>query len=126
MAGTIAARSQGLDANAQFRTLGDQYFEQATFAYNPTFGTMAGLHQYDSKLENYSHATVDAQIATLHDFEKKFNNMPAFQMDGSTQADREMVIDDIHSKLLTLEVIKPWERKIPIPIQAALPTAPSC
>src|SRR3984957_6453944 len=110
MAGTIAARSQGLDANAQFRTLSDQYFEQATFAYNPTFGTMAGLHQYDSKLENYSHATVDAQITTLHDFEKKFNDLPAFQMDGSTQADREMVIDDIHSKLLTLEVIKPWEK----------------
>jgi uncharacterized protein (DUF885 family) len=110
MAGTIAARSQGLDANAQFRTLGDQYFEQATFAYNPTFGTMAGLHQYDSKLENYSHATVDAQITTLHDFEKKFNDLPAFQMDGSTQADREMVLDDIRSKLLTLEVIKPWEK----------------
>src|SRR5277367_930986 len=110
MAATITAQAQGLDANAQFRALVDQYFEQSTFAYNPTFGTMAGLHQYDSKLENYSHAGIDAEIATLHDFEKKFNDLPAFQMDGSTQADREMVLDNIRSSLLTLEVIKPWEK----------------
>jgi uncharacterized protein (DUF885 family) len=110
MGATIAAGAQQLDANAQFRDLADQYFERATFAYNPTFGTMAGLHQYDSKLENYSHATIDAQIITLHDFEKKFDDLPAFQMDQSTQADREMVLDDIHSKLLTLQVIKPWEK----------------
>src|SRR5215813_1344021 len=110
MAATIATSAQGLDANAQFRALADQYFEQSTFAYNPTFGTMAGLHQYDSKLENYSRASVDAEIMTLHDFEKKFDDQPAFQMDQSTQADREMVLNDIRARLLTLQVIKPWEK----------------
>src|SRR5580704_245434 len=110
MTTTIAAGAQGLDTNAKFRALADQYFEQSTFAYNPTFGTMAGLHEYDSKLENYSHATIEAQVATLHEFEKKFDDLPAFQMDQSTQGDREMVLDDIRSKLLTLEVIKPWEK----------------
>jgi uncharacterized protein (DUF885 family) len=110
MATTIAAGAQGLDTNANFRALADQYFEQSTFAYNPTFGTMAGLHEYDSKLENYSHATIEAQVATLHEFEKKFDDLPAFQMDQSMQGDREMVLDDIRSKLLTLEVIKPWEK----------------
>ena len=110
MSATIAAPAQNLDANAQFRSLADQYFEQATFAYNPTFGTLAGLHQYDSKLEDYSRAAVDAQITTLHEFEKKIDDMPAFQMDSSTQADREMVLDDIRSRLLTLQVIKPWEK----------------
>ncbi|HTZ89528.1 MAG TPA: DUF885 domain-containing protein [Alloacidobacterium sp.] len=108
MAATVAAQSQ--DSNAKFRDLAEQYFERATFAFNPTFGTMAGLHQYDSKLEDYSQAAVDAQITTLEDFEKKFDDLPAFQMDTSTQADREMVLDDIRSKLLTLQVIKPWEK----------------
>lgn len=110
MATTIAAGAQASDADGQFRALADQYFEQSTFAYNPTFGTSAGLHQYDSKLENYSRATVDAQITTLQDFEKKFEDQPAFQMDQSTQADREMVLDDIRSRLLTLQAIKPWEK----------------
>jgi uncharacterized protein (DUF885 family) len=110
MAATIAVSAQTLDANAQFRSLADEYFEKATFAYNPTFGTSAGLHQYDAKLENYSRANVDAEIMTLHDFEKKFEDLPAFQMDQPTQADHQMVLNDIRSKLLTLQVIKPWEK----------------
>ena len=110
MAATIAVSAQALDANAQFRSLADEYFEKATFAYNPTFGTSAGLHQYDAKLENYSRAAVDAEIMTLHDFEKKFEDLPAFQMDQATQADHQMVLNDIRSKLLTLQVIKPWEK----------------
>jgi uncharacterized protein (DUF885 family) len=103
-------QAQTLDANAGFRTLADQYFDQATFTYNPTSGTSAGLHRYDTKLENYSRATVDAQITTLHSFEKKFEAVPSVQLDQSTQADREMVLGDIHSKLLTLETIRPWEK----------------
>jgi uncharacterized protein (DUF885 family) len=110
MAITLAAYAQALDANAQFRVLTDQYFEQSTFAYNPTSGTAAGLHQYDAKLENYSRATVDEQIVILHNFEKKFEDLPAFQMDAATQADHQMVLGDIRSKLLTLQVIKPWEK----------------
>ena len=110
MAATIAVSAQALDANAQFRSLADEYFEKATFAYNPTFGTSAGLHQYDAKLENYSRAAVDAEIMTLHDFKKKFEDLPAFQMDQATQADHQMVLNDIRSKLLTLQVIKPWEK----------------
>ena len=110
MTATLAGYAQRLDANANFRALADQYFEHSTFTYNPTQGTSAGLHQYDTKLENYSHATVDAQITTLLDFEKKFEDLPAFQMDQTTQADRQMVLNDIHSKLLTLQTIKPWEK----------------
>ncbi len=106
----MTATAQGLNANAQFRALADQYFEKVTFAFNPTFGTSAGLHQYDAKLEDYSRAAVDAQIVALHDFEQKFESLPPFQMDQATQADREMVLDDIRSKLLTLQVIKPWEK----------------
>ncbi|HVW76181.1 MAG TPA: DUF885 domain-containing protein [Alloacidobacterium sp.] len=106
----MTATAQGLNANAQFRALADQYFEKVTFAFNPTFGTSAGLHQYDAKLEDYSKAAVDAQIVALDDFEQKFEGLPPFQMDQATQADREMVLDDIRSKLLTLQVIKPWEK----------------
>lgn len=110
MTATLTARTQTLDANAQFRALADQYFDQFTFVYSPSFATSVGFHQYDSKLENYSQATVNAQIIALHEFQKKFEDLPAFQMDQSTQADRQMMINDIRGSLLTLEVIKPLEK----------------
>jgi uncharacterized protein (DUF885 family) len=108
--GGMMLQAQNLDANANFRALADQYFEKATFAYHPTFATGSGLHQYDTKLEDYSHAAVDAEIMTLLDFEKKFTSLPSFQMDQPTQADYAVVLNDIHSKLLTLQVIQPWSK----------------
>jgi uncharacterized protein (DUF885 family) len=110
MTASAAMQSQSPDANVSFRALADQYFEKATFAFHPTAGTSAGLHQYDTKLESYSHASVDAEIATLLGFEKQFKDLPALQMDQSTQADYAMVLNDIHSKLLTLQVIQPWAK----------------
>jgi uncharacterized protein (DUF885 family) len=98
------------DAATSFRSLADQYFEQVTFKFAPTFGTMAGLHQYDSQLENYSRANIDQEIAALHDFEMKFDAVPAGQLDLSTQGDLAMVRNNIRGNLLTLETIRPWEK----------------
>lgn len=110
MTSAIATQAQELNAIKNFQTLADQYFDQSTFVYGPTTGTMAGLHQYDAKLEDYSHAAVEAQIISLRGFEKKFEEFPTSRLNQSTQADREIVINDIRGKLLTLETIRPWER----------------
>jgi uncharacterized protein (DUF885 family) len=110
MTSAIATQAQELNAIKNFQTLADQYFDQSTFVYGPTTGTMAGLHQYDAKLEDYSHAAVEAQITSLRGFEKKFEEFPTSRLNQSTQADREIVINDIRGKLLTLETIRPWEK----------------
>ncbi len=106
----MTATAARADANADFRALADQYFDQVTFAFNPTMGTSAGYHQYDARLEDYSRANIDAEIAALHKFETKFEGLSSGQLDPSTHADYEMVLNDIRSKLLTLEVIRPWEK----------------
>jgi uncharacterized protein (DUF885 family) len=98
------------DAAASFRSLADQYFEQVTFKFAPTFGTMAGLHQYDDQLEDYSRAGIDGQIAALHSFETKVDAVPASQLDQSTQGDLAMVRNNIRGALLALETIRPWEK----------------
>src|SRR5579872_742132 len=51
--------------------LADEYFDQVYFKFNPTYGTSAGLHQYDPLLEDYSRAGVDNQVKALQDFEKR-------------------------------------------------------
>lgn len=109
-ASSAQSPAQGPDENAGFYALAGQYFEQSTFTYGPTFATGAGVHQYDTKLENFSRAAIDAQIATLHDFEKKVDGFPAAHLGQSTQADRLMLLGDIRSKLLTVETIRPWEK----------------
>jgi hypothetical protein len=102
--------AQTQDAAAQFRALADQYFADAVFRYEPTGGTAAGLHQYDAKLEDYSRAGVEAQIATLHEFEKKFDAVSDSGLDESTQGDLAMVRNNIRGTLLELETIRPWEK----------------
>jgi uncharacterized protein (DUF885 family) len=88
----------------------DEYFDEGYFKFNPTQGTSAGLHQYDSQLENYSRPTINQQIATLHSFEKRFSAFDAKSLNETQIADRELVIASIRGTLLTLETIRPWEK----------------
>ena len=65
------ASPTGEAAAQSFAALADQYWDQAYFKYAPTNGTLAGFHQYDTQLEDYSRAGIDAEVTTLHEFEKK-------------------------------------------------------
>jgi uncharacterized protein (DUF885 family) len=80
----------------------DRFFDEYYFRFNPTAGTSAGFHQYDSKLENYSKEDVAQRIAALHQFEPQFEKL-------SPSADRELVLGYIHSNLLELESIRQWQ-----------------
>ena len=55
---------------AAFDKLVDEYFD-FHFQFHPTEGTQAGLHQYDGKLEDFSRAGMDAEIAGLQQFQKE-------------------------------------------------------
>ena len=96
----------------QFNRVSDEYFDQVYFPYAPTQGTLAGYHQYDAQLENYSRKNIDAEIAALKDFEKRIEAIhsdPA-ALDFLSRSDREIVLATIRSQLLTLETIRPWEK----------------
>jgi uncharacterized protein (DUF885 family) len=93
-----------------FQKVSDEYFDQVYFPYSPTAGTLTGYHQYDTQLEDFSRKNIDAQVAALHDFEKRVSAIPASGLDEMTRGDREMVLGNIRSALLTLETIRPWEK----------------
>ena len=89
----------------------DEYFDQLYFPYQPTQGTLTGYHQYDTKLEDMSRAAIDAQIAALEKFEKRFEEMQAkASFDRETRGDCAMVLGNIRSQLLSLETIRFWEK----------------
>ena len=107
-AALIAPRAQA-EPNQEFRSLVDQFYNLA-LPYQPTFATSLGIHTYDGKLENYSHATINTEIRGLHYFLKKFEAVSPQALDESTQGDLAMMENNLRSQLLSLETIRMWEK----------------
>ena len=108
-----AARTQKLSSDGAMQTfnyLSDQFFSQVYFKFSPTSGTAAGLHQYDTQLEDYSAAGVEREVAALDGFEKRVAAIDPGALDAPVAADREILLNNIHSELLSLEVIRGWEK----------------
>src|SRR6266478_8295423 len=106
-AGCLSAAPRATQAD--FDKLVDQYFDDF-FHYNPTQGTSAGFHQYDAQLEDYSLATIAAEIRSLKGFVAKFEQFPTNGLTADVAADRDLVIRNIQSQLLSLENIRMWEK----------------
>ncbi|MEI9978723.1 MAG: DUF885 domain-containing protein [Edaphobacter sp.] len=107
------APAQHLSADGGVQTfnyIADQYFSDVYYHFSPTAGTQNGLHQYDTQLEDYSAAAVQKEIAALHVYEKKIEAIDPSALDASVAGDREILLNSIRSQLLTLEVIRPWEK----------------
>ena len=93
-----------------FEFLADQYFNEVLFRFSPTGGTAAGLHQYDTQLEDYSAGGIQQQIAALHTYEGRIAAIDPAALDAPVAGDRQILLNSIRSSLLTLEVIRPWEK----------------
>lgn len=98
------------DAAGNFRALADKYFSEVLYKYTPSDATLAGLHEYDAQLEDYSRASINAYASALRTYETEFDAVDSSALDESTQGDLAMVRNQIRSKLLTLETIRGWEK----------------
>jgi len=110
---TMTMQAQRISADGAMQTFGlwsDQYFEEVYFRFQPTLGTQNGLHQYDEKLEDYSAGGVQKQVAALHQWEKKISEIPADGLDAPVAADREILLNNIRTSLLSLETVRMWEK----------------
>jgi uncharacterized protein (DUF885 family) len=110
MASAIAASSAAETAQQQFQRVSDEYFDKVYFPFQPTSGTLAGLHQYNSQLEDFSQKSIAAEVSALKSFETRVAAIPAAGLDQTARGDRELVLGSIRSQLLTLETIRPWEK----------------
>ncbi len=112
MSTTITSYAATPDWKDQLARVSDEYFDQVYFHYAPSAATQIGFHQYDSQLEDFSRKSIDAEIAALKSFEQRIE---AIHPDNSAadfvpRSDREIVLANIRSQLLTLETIRPWEK----------------
>lgn len=98
------------EAEVAWDKLADEFFDQLYFKFGPSGATQAGVHQYDSQLEDFSRAGIEANIAALHEFEKRVAAVDPKGLGETRVGDREMVLSTIRGELLTLETIRPWEK----------------
>ena len=112
MSSAITGHAANENWKQQFQKVSDEYFDQVYFHYGPTGGTLAGYHQYDAQLENYSRKNIDQEIDALKVFEKRIEAIHPDDAaaDFVPRSDREIVLGNIRSSLLTLETIRPWEK----------------
>ena len=103
------AHAAGSEAVANFNTLVDRYFD-FYFSFYPSDATADGLHQYDSKLEDYSAAARQKEIAGLKDFLGKFEAIKSTNFPADAGADLQWIISSIHSNLLELENVQMWRK----------------
>ena len=88
----------------------DQYFDDYYFPFHPTSGTHAGLHRYDTQLEDYSRPAIEAEIKSLKQVRAKIEDFNASALTSEQQADRELLLHEIDGRLLELEQIRQWEK----------------
>ena len=96
--------------DGEFDKLADRFFDEVYFKYDPVSGTAAGFHQYDAAMPSGSRAEIDAQIAALRMFEGEVEGFGARDLSPLASADRDLLLAQIRGQLLSLEVVRPWEK----------------
>jgi uncharacterized protein (DUF885 family) len=93
-----------------FAQLADQYFDTFYLPTNPSAATSYGVHEYDGKLEDYSRAGIDVEVKALKGWEQRVAAVDPASLSLYVRGDRDLVLNNIRSALLTLQSIRPWEK----------------
>lgn len=87
----------------------DEFFE-AHFAWKPSEGTAAGLHQYDASLENWSRDAIYRRITDLKKRRSRLTELCKAPLSFREQIDADMLGGVIDAELLDIETIGTWRR----------------
>jgi uncharacterized protein (DUF885 family) len=99
----------GADVPSNFAVFVDDYFN-ASFEAKPSSGTVAGLHQYDDRLEDVSAEAFKKQIESLKAFQARLQNLRAGTLTADEAIDAEVLDGRIKAELLDLETLSTWRR----------------
>jgi uncharacterized protein (DUF885 family) len=95
--------------DAAFTAAAHDYLEDL-YRRQPTQATYLGIHKYDDELESYSRQGVAETVAASRQFRERIAAIDPASLSADNQLDRVQVLHAIDSRLLTLEVVRPWAR----------------
>jgi uncharacterized protein (DUF885 family) len=106
----LPAFAQTSTPSSVWNSLVDDFLDQELFPNNPTLATQLGVHDFDAKLEDFSRTGIEKHIASLKKSEARTVALDPKGLSQMETADREMLLSAIRSELLSLQVIRTWEK----------------
>jgi uncharacterized protein (DUF885 family) len=99
---TLAGCNQNGKGDAAFDTLSEEYLK-GYLAWRPQSGTYLGLHDYDGKITDYSKTSIDAELARLKDFDKKFSEIDSASLSKKKYYDWQMLKLAVKNEIFGIE-----------------------
>lgn len=88
----------------------NSYIDEFYLPTHPTLAAELGVHRYDGQLEDYSHLGIQNEIKQLKQYKVSFESINATDLDLHNKINRELILNDINSQLLSLETIRDWQK----------------
>jgi uncharacterized protein (DUF885 family) len=92
-----------------FAEVAHQYLEDL-YKRQPTQATFLGIHTHDETLEDYSRQAATGAVAAARQFRDRVAAIDANALSPGNQLDREQLLHAIDSRILTLDVVRPWAK----------------
>ena len=80
------------------------------YARNPTYATDLGLHEFDGRLEDYSAASIAAELQAVAKFAAELERIDPKGLSQVQRQDRELLLLSLVSRRLDAERVRPLER----------------
>lgn len=97
------------DKNQAFEKLSEDYLK-GYLDWRPQSGVSLGLHEYDGKMADYSKKSLDAEIARLKDFDKKFSAIDSASLNTQEFYDWKLLRSNIKNELFSFEDLKVYNK----------------
>jgi uncharacterized protein (DUF885 family) len=85
-------------------------YMKSAYAFNPSFATYMGVHDYDERLENWSKAAIKAQAATIRKTLLELSAIDREMLDPDTRIDFDLFRNTAESHLFQWTELKNWEQ----------------
>src|SRR3954463_15983891 len=95
--------------DSAFTAVAHEYLEDL-YRRQPTQATYLGIHKYDDQLEDYSRQAVTDSLTAARRFRRRVDAIDPASLSIEKQLDREQLRHAIDSRILTLDVIRPWAK----------------
>src|SRR6266478_718629 len=105
MLNSPAASASGGSGDAQFSKLAEEYIS-GYLKWRPLAGTSLGFHQYDGKATDFSHTSLEIELARLKSFDRRLEELDRGSLSAQAFYDYRILHNAIKREIFSFEGIR--------------------